>query len=191
MVGFNEYDLHTHQHRFASWCAATAAGRSPICRFKVKLGVNIIEESRFKETFAGYNNLPSSQAEFDCFHRKICCDILCNSKKFKNELNGIKGEFTYGIAAKLLNCYLKAIYLSSFQVKSGDYKKLHYIHPPIDRILLQNCKKHHPQAFSNINDFSWSKFEEDGYKKVIEIIKSVMKNDPLWKIEYYWDGFSK
>ena len=192
VTNFNNYNLHIHQHRFASWCAATASRTSPNCRFTVETGVKIIEQSSLSKIFIGYASLPSSQEEFDILHTSVCKNILSVSKDYSRKLKGKKGKFTFGIAAKLLNCYLKAIYLSSFQINVSNfsnYEKLNYIHPPIDRILLKNCKRDLPDFFKNIDNISWSTFNENDYKKVIEIIKILMNEEPLWKIEYYWDGF--
>jgi len=192
MADLNNYNLQMHQHRFASWCAATASRTSPNCRFSVETGVKIIEQSRLNKIFIDYESLPSSQSEFDNLHKSVCNCILQTAENFKTELKGKTGEFTYGISAKLLNCYLKSIYLSSFQMSKNqkDFdKRLNYIHSPIDRILLKNCKNKLPYVFKNIKNISWSTFEEIDYQNVIEIIKSFMGNEPLWKIEYYWDGY--
>ena len=43
------YSLHEHSFRFAGWCAATAAGRSPNCRFTIETGMKILSTSGVKE----------------------------------------------------------------------------------------------------------------------------------------------
>jgi hypothetical protein len=185
-----EYDLAEHRFRFAAWLASRAAGTSPLCRFKVKTGFKLLEKCDVKNCFQTWEDLPESQEEFDEKHTEICCKIFNESKNIEE-----CSEFTYGIVAKLINCYLKAIYQCGIQPvpESEIFKRMNFIHPPIDRILLENCLKAKPCHFKDLKkNKSWSKFEKEDYQKVIKLIQSYLirycENKPLWFIERYWDG---
>lgn len=186
-----DYSIHDHRFRFAGWCAATAASSSPICRFKVQTGLEILRLSGVSDQFTDWSDIPSSEAEFDELHRKVCRRILEITERSNVNLSGKEGKFTYGIAAKLLNCYLKPIYLvnagASFSNKINE-KKQAIIHPPIDRVLLKTCKRKEPEAFRSITNISWSTFTEAQYFYVIKSLREFLVDEPFWKIEYFWDG---
>ena len=189
---FFDYSIHEHRFRFAGWCAATAASSSPICLFKVQTGLEILRLSGVSDQFTDWSDIPSSEAEFDDLHRKTCRKIIKISELPHIKLSGKEAHFTYGIAAKLLNCYLKPIYLvnaaESFSNKTT-VKKQAVIHPPIDRVLLSNCKRKEPEAFRSITKISWSTFTEAQYFDVIKSLREFMVDEPFWKIEYFWDGY--
>lgn len=184
-----EYDLAEHRFRFAAWLSSRAAGASPLCRFKVETGLKLLEKCDVKNCFQTWEDLPESQKEFDDKHTEICCKILSASADI-----GVCSKFTYGIAAKLINCYLKAIYQCGIQQVSEPekFKRMNFIHPPIDRILLENCRKAKPSHFKDLKNISWSTYEKEDYQKVIKLIQSYLEtyheNKPLWFIERYWDG---
>ena len=184
------YNLHEHSFRFAGWCAATAAGRSPNCRFTIETGINIISMSGVKEKFQTWDDLPDTEQAFDDLHRDFTKKIINVANSSNIKLKGKKGNFTYGIGAKLLNCYLKPIYLASHQnvISQSLSQKASLIHPPVDRILLKNCKKYAKPYFNELKDVAWSTFSEKQYFHVLRLIRDFLKDDPLWKIEYYWDG---
>ena len=184
-----EYDLAEHRFRFAAWLSSRVAGASPLCRFKVETGLKLLEKCDVKNCFQTWEDLPESQEEFDDKHTEICCKILSESADI-----GVCSKFTYGIAAKLFNCYLKAIYQCGIQQVSEPekFKRINFIHPPIDRILLENCRKAKPSHFKDLKNISWSTYEKEDYQKVIKLIQSYLEtyheNKPLWFIERYWDG---
>ena len=120
-----------------------------------------------------------------------------SSKKYEND---ILGEFTDGIAAKLLNCYFKSIYLIQFQssLDKNTQSKVDAIHPPIDRVLLTALSKDKNEKLNERDEFwrekaknGWSNFDYDEYETVIKKIKEVQKEkkEPLWMIEYAWQGY--
>jgi hypothetical protein len=184
-----EYDLAEHRFRFAAWLSSRVAGASPLCRFKVETGLKLLEKCDVKNCFQTWEDLPESQEEFDDKHTEICCKILSESADIE-----VCSKFTYGIAAKLFNCYLKAIYQCGIQQVSEPekFKRMNFIHPPIDRILLENCRKAKPSHFKDLKNISWSTYEKEDYQKVIKLIQSYLEtyheNKPLWFIERYWDG---
>ena len=178
------YSINHHTHVFAAWSAATAA-RAGTCKFKVKTGRKILEEIGFNETFINPNKLPT-QEKFDVVHKKWCDNAIKSAKRYK-----IK-NFKHGVAAKLINCYLKVKFVCGGH---ANHPKVKYIHPPIDRLLLQELKE------KNIGDFgeewssggklSWSHYDYISYNEIIKMIQKTMPNQPLWKIEQYWPGHQK
>ena len=127
--------------------------------------------------------------------------ILKEASAQKEEKN-----FTYGIAAKLLNCYLKTIFVIQFtgSLSTAERKKIGAIHPPIDRWCLivyeqLECPYDESQIatkrkFWKGEDIqSWSLYEAENYKKVISEIKQIQKyrKQPLWNIEALWRGYQQ
>jgi len=187
----SDYSIVEHRFRFAGWCAATAASSSPVCRFKVQTGLKILRLAGISTQFVDWSDIPSSEAEFDELHKKTCQKIIQTANLPRVKLSGKQAKFTYGIAAKLFNCYLKPIYLvnagQSFLDKTVE-KKQAVIHPPIDRVLLKNCKRQEPAAFRSIKKIAWSTFDETEYFDVIKSLREFLVDEPFWKIEYFWDG---
>lgn len=54
--------------------------------------------------------------------------------------------------------------------------------PPIYRYLLASLKKK-----IDVKNISWSEMEEDEFMKLIDQLKEFVKDEPFWKLEYYWD----
>ena len=191
----NKYNHTEHIFRFAAWSASTAARASFNCIFKVKVGSAILKDSDLYKYSNSFQYLPEPN-KFDAEHKKICKKIIESSKNYKND---ISGKFTYGIAAKLLNCYFKSIYLIQFQssLDKNNQSKVDAIHPPIDRILLTALSKDNNEKSKERDKFwkemvkkGWSNFDYKQYEKVIKKIKEVQKekNEPLWMIENAWIG---
>jgi len=172
-----EYSNYKHRHNFAIWAAARAAQRGFTNVINLK---NALESSSIGE----FVEKPSGESKFDKKHAKWCnriCDYLHNQ--------GVN-EATYGRAAKLVNVYLKSMVvlldLSSEAAK--------FIHPPIDRILLQNIardpnvNKEYSRKLRNTN---WTSLDESEYFDLISILKEINGDQPFWKIEEYWDVTSE
>jgi hypothetical protein len=180
---FDDYSLHDHKHRFSAWAASTAARASrKKCHFSVEEGKKILESADIEESIQQIPKI-KSQEKFDEWHKDMCNRLISNAKS-----DHIQG-FTFGVAAKLLNCYLKSYFV--------DYlDELKFIHPPIDRLLLDEL------AYKNIGNqegfwkrkskIGWSNFKEEDYSEVIKSIKEALHKIEagcgLWKIEYYWAG---
>lgn len=122
-----DYDINDHRHRFYAWAAATAARQSPKCRFRVKTGVNLIESnlSEAKENMSLRDialtpeNLPSPD-ELDDEHEKwryALCDIAQNKEGLSN--------FSHGVAAKLINCYFKGVFICGGYINHSKVVGLH------------------------------------------------------------------
>jgi hypothetical protein len=196
-MSIQNYNLVEHSRRFAIWCASIAASRSPKCRFSVEQGKKMITETEELYQLAGRPDLLPEKKNFDTRHKEWRLDLINNAQNMIG--NGAGREFTHGVAAKLINVYLKSIFLSSnIQLESDkDRSKIDALHPPIDRLLLtalgkdQNCPKpRHNGKTVSWNFFvnsGWSKFNNEEYEEVIKAIHGITQG-VLWKIESYWKG---
>ncbi len=177
------YSIHDHKHRFSAWAASTAAMASPKCKFSVEIGKKILESADIEKSI---NSIPKikNQDKFDEWHKDMCNRLISRAGSFN-----IKG-FTFGVAAKLLNCYLKSYFI--------DYlDELKFIHPPIDRLLLRelankNFGDRKDSFWRSKEKRGWSNFTEEDYSEVVKNIKETLHEIDdslgLWKIEYYWVG---
>ncbi len=124
--GFSElrYGIDLHSHRFAAWAASRAASVVN-CRFSVVRGRSILEECGFDSSLSP-ERLPEPQ-DVDETHRKWRADII--SAAASCDLT-----FTHGVAAKLVNVYLKSRFVCGGH---HDHERVRALHPPIDSVLLE------------------------------------------------------
>ncbi len=176
------YSIEEYKHRFASWAAAR--GASVINnRFKVEIGKLILEDAGLKNIANSINNLPSYD-DFDKYHKEWRISVINVAKNYNL-------DFTHGVAAKLINLYLKSIYVCGESINDPRIKN---IHPPIDSLLLDELYKQdigqQKIIWQKAKKAKWSKFTSDEYEEVIKAIKkSTPVNFGLWEIEQYWRGF--
>jgi hypothetical protein len=174
------YSIHVHCHRLAAWAASRAASVKG-CRFKVQTGVAILEAAGF-EAKLSTDDLPEPDTVDEWHARKRRAVILGASKK------GV--TFTHGVAAKLINCYLKVRFVCA---GFHDNKRVAALHPPIDEVLLKalaanNSLNLGPQ-WRELRQHRWSKFDSVPYEKAIALIRrSLPPGDSMWKIEEHWKG---
>lgn len=176
------YSIEEHKHRFAAWAAGRAATVKG-CRFKVAEGKQILELSSMKNVASGMVHLPFPD-EFDEVHRKWRVRVIDSAMQL--ELN-----FTHGVAAKLINTYLKSVYVC------GDnhlHPKVKAIHPPIDSVLLDDLYKQNigneKIEWQKARRIRWSKFTSNDYENVIKAVqRAIPNNQGLWQIEEHWQGF--
>jgi hypothetical protein len=183
------YLFHVHTHRFAAWCGASAAGASSKCRFKVRIGVELIEATALRAWGNGWASLPTPDT-FDVAHRELREHLVRESLL---RVSSITGTFTHGVAAKLINCYLKPIYAcGTLPTDPDSLNKLNALHPPIDRLLLdglaQSSTGAAAAAWRKWRSEGWSKFNSDQYEAVIAAIRTKAHCRPLWEIEEFWVG---
>lgn len=177
-----DYTIIEHKHRFAVWAAGRAASVTG-CRFKVETGRKIIEGSKLAEVAKGIQSLPEPD-EFDTYHRKMRQRVIDSAED-------INLKFTHGVAAKLINIYLKSIFVCG---DNYDNPRVKAIHPPIDSLLLdelynRNIGNQKPE-WQKARKARWSKLTFDEYENVISAIqKAVPANEGLWRIEEYWQGY--
>lgn len=136
------YDIKMHKHIVAVWSAATAASNSTKFRFPVEFGKKLLmlaTDSGYEPDFIQHiENIKviTSQAAFDEWHHSTVLKMIDSEKVIalvdsQNKISGnnlIPSNYTFGIAAKLLNVYLKVYFLGDFDNKTF----ADYIHPPID-----------------------------------------------------------
>jgi hypothetical protein len=174
------YDIKRHQHLFAAWAASRAASVKG-CRFKVQQGRNILEACGLNADFSTPEDLPEPK-DMDEKHRQWRAEIINAA-----ELQGLK--VTHGVAAKLINCYLKSRFVCGGQ---HAHERVQKLHPPIDAVLLKTLADldigGYAKQWRQAHKRRWSKLNSDQYEKLIDLIKNCMKNEPLWKIEEHWKG---
>jgi hypothetical protein len=175
------YGIERHSHLFAAWAASSAASVNGY-RFPVEKGQAILEACGFKADFSKPEQLPVSE-EMDEQHRQWR-DSLIEEAADSQSL-----RFTHGVAAKLINCYLKSRFVCGGH---HAHERVRSLHPPIDRVLLTalgrlnigGCAKEWRKA----RQTGWSNFSSEQYEKVIALIRKYLKGEPLWKIEEHWKG---
>lgn len=187
------YSIEEHRHRFAGWCAASAARSSYKCRFSVASGVALIEKIGLKEEAKSWDVLPSANS-FDEIHREWRKRMVAEAPRIVGQ--GKNREFTHGVAAKLINCYLKPLFVIGIgkdheSMPSEHLEKLNAIHPPLDRVLLGALIKGEPTGraiWQSAQKIGWSAFNSEEYEEVIEAVRECT-NGRLWCIEEHWVGF--
>ena len=178
-----DYSLEEHQRRFSVW-AAFAATRRGVKSYSLKNIHFWLDKIDFEKLLAA-----RSCKKFDELHKIAREDFV----KLSN--------VSHGRAAKILNIYLKA-QLPIFFSKNPKLEE--YIHPPLDRLLLEaisqkyktECKcyrQNFPQEKNEkkLDPLSWSKFSCKQYEAAIKLVRNCVKEEPLWKIEYLWDGLKE
>jgi hypothetical protein len=175
------YTINEHQHRLATWAAGRAASVKG-CRFKVHQAKAILEAAGFDADFATPSALPKP-TQIDATHRKWREAIIKDAAKQKL-------SFTHGIAAKLINCYLKVRFVCGGQ---HEHERVRCLHPPIDAVLLKELARQNVGGFSRqwrqLCQQRWSRFGSRTYQRAINRIRqSLPPGEPLWKIEEHWEG---
>jgi hypothetical protein len=174
------YSIEEHIHRFSAWTAGRAASVKGL-RFPVKQAKEIIETIGLNTLLSDPANLPSPES-FDLQH-KIWRQTIVTFLRLPGS------TCTHGIAAKLINVYLKTAFVCS---RFHTHINVQSIHPPIDRLLLTALHKkrigNDPDCWSEFLKIGWSKFNSDDYQRVIGNIREAIPNRPLWEIEQYWQG---
>ncbi|MCY4227273.1 MAG: hypothetical protein OXF20_06195 [Gammaproteobacteria bacterium] len=219
------FDEAEYRHRFAAWAASTAAMAANIggrlgSGFDVRTGKKMIEDSELrKDLLPGWDAaLFNSSDDLDEWHRKkryLICEI---SKRYREKHPFYKNkkfpQFTHGIAAKLINVYMKALFLGSVQdcMQEKNRKKQKLIHPPIDATVLEGLKNKIKERRENGNPIeneaevqraicklgrtgnpvnkakSWTALTSDEYQEIIDQFRHLIGNEGLWTIEKYWPG---
>jgi len=170
------FEIADLRHTFACWAASTAARTSRQCRFPVKAGVALINGVGLADYVAKYFD-GGEDPRFDETH-----------KEWRNALVAMaqREHFTHGVAAKLINVYLKAAMVVGHADGLGVRKQLH---PPIDRLLLNRLEE---IGFGDRTDewtsTPWSQLNSDQYQALIDEIRTALDGEPLWMVEEHWPG---
>ncbi len=128
------------------------------------------------------NNLPLPQ-DTDTRHKEWRNSVITAAKN-----HGL--EFTHGVAAKLINIYLKAGFVCSGH---HTHARVQALHPPIDSILLDELSSQniggYRREWNEARRIRWSNFNSEQYEKVINTIRESMQHQALWEVEQYWRGY--
>lgn len=174
------YGIERHHHRFAAWAASRAASVKG-CRFSVEQGRTILEACGFKGEFSKPEQVPASE-DMDKKHRQWRAGVIEAAKS-----QGL--TFTHGVAAKLINCYLKGRFVCGGH---HAHERVRNLHPPIDDVLLKTLADQdvggYAKQWRQARRRRWSKFSSEEYEQVITLIRRYLKGAPLWKIEEHWPG---
>jgi len=118
----------------------------------------------------------------DDTHRRWRIDII-------REAQSRGFPFTHGVAAKLVNIYLKSRFVCGGY---HDHARVQGLHPPIDGVLLRTLAARdvggYAKEWKRAAKTRWSKFGSDDYEQVIALIRQSLEGAPLWRIEEYWKG---
>lgn len=174
------YSYPEHQHNFSAWAAARAAQR----KFK-GAKVPILKKSLEHVQLDVYVKTPSkhhtNEHDFDAQHTIWCNQIV----KYLKE-NGVEAA-TFGLAAKLVNVYLKSSIVLS---KYGDSKLASIVHPPIDDLMLKAIVADTSLSLRIRNEckgIKWTQFTEVSCQKLIKALKNHDLHIPnFWELERYW-----
>jgi hypothetical protein len=177
----NAYGIDLHIHRFAAWAASTAA-RTKSSRFSVEIGVRILEAA-VPGVSTGAKAWPDPGC-MDEFHRELRNSVIAEAAR-----HGF--EFSHGIAAKLINMYMKAALLSRENCKEPLAAALH---PPIDSEMLNaiaRLQSADKALWRRLNTVCWTNFSSSDYEAAIDGLRRLLgPNEPLWLAEQYWGGFT-
>jgi hypothetical protein len=178
------YTIEEHKHRFAAWAAGRAANVNG-CRFSVEQAKEILETSRINQLIADPNNLPLPE-NIDTCHREWRNRIITAAGN-----SGL--NFTHGVAAKLINIYLKASFVCGGH---HAHPRVQALHPPIDSVLLDELYSQRNgeiglrrNVWREARRIRWSKFDSQQYENVISNIRASMPNQALWEVEQFWRGY--
>ncbi len=175
------YTIEEHKHRFAAWAASTAA-RVKGCRFSVEQGKAILEEAGLCQLLASPDKLPVPE-QTDSRHRDWRVSVLQAA-----EGQGLR--FTHGVAAKLINVYLKAVFVCGGH---HDHESVRALHPPVDGRLLKELAKQNLGGlrgeWNKASRIRWSNLDSEQYEKVIHSLRVSMTTEALWKVEQHWRGY--
>lgn len=139
----------------------------------------------------GWAALPLPE-NFDDQHRRWRDSLV----RLAAETQSIE-NFTHGVAAKLINGYLKHLFVCGMGDQLNLWpdeqrSKMANIHPPIDRLLLTALANENVGGLGtfwrNKARQGWSKFSSDEYEEVLENIRRCTAGE-LWRIEQHWVGF--
>lgn len=176
------YDIAEHKHRYSAWAASRAASTST-CRFDVNTGKAIIEAIGLQHLLADPAQLPAPTA-MDAAHREW------RETAIRTAISKELDTFTHGIAAKLINVYLKGVFVCGGHELHDSVQALH---PPIDSLLLDELYKGEVgdlrSVWAQARKRRWSKLNAQQYEEVIAGIRQAFKGQPLWQVEAHWRGF--
>jgi hypothetical protein len=171
------YDIEMHKHLYSAWAASRAASVKG-ARLSVVQGRSVLEACGFVKSFSSPDQLPTP-AEIDGAHRHWRITACASSEV----------HISHGIAAKLINIYLKTRFVCG---GNHEHERVVALHPPIDAVLLRNfgktLKLRGFEQHQEIQSTRWTQLDSDGYEKLIDFVRNELNGEPMWMIEKYWTG---
>ena len=150
------------------------------CRFSVECGRGLLEACGFLPKLCRPDQLPRPDT-IDGEHRKWRETIVRSAPSDR--------AFTHGVAAKIINLYLKCRFVCGGH---QGHERVDCLHPPIDGLLLNRLAElnlgGHEKTWKQAARKRWSKFDSDDYEQVIALVRESLKGAPLWMIEEHWRG---
>ena len=182
----SEYDILEHRRRFAAWAASRAASVKG-CRFSAEQGRAILERAELRQLIADPKRLPDPDpSSVDGAHERW------RQKVIEIAQRDFLLPFTHGVAAKLINMYLKAAFVCGGHEQ---HERVRHLHPPVDGLLLDSLARATAggedlkNVWTALRDKRWSRFDAEHYKSAILAIRRVVGDQPLWTIEAHWRGY--
>ncbi len=176
------YTVDEHNHRFAAWAAGRAASTSTQ-RFPVETGRKLLEACGFAASMGSPEDLPDPTV-IDHAHAQWRATMKAAAATAAPAF-----VLTDGIAAKLINCYLKARFVCG---GFAHHPRSAALHPPIDRLLLAELSRNNfadrASDWRMARNLGWSNFDSLQYQAVINAIRDGMGGQPMWMIEKFWQG---
>jgi hypothetical protein len=168
------YDIKNHRLNFSLWAAARAAmaGSAKASRFTFTTALLKSGIINFLDEFSENNSSNITQEIFNKHHHEWCKGIIKNAN-LSNE--------HYGIAAKLVAVFIKSYYT----INQSENEITKYAHPPIDSHLLKSIDRDRKSRLSK--KYKWQKMDKAQYIHLISELRKIIKEEPFWKIERYWD----
>jgi hypothetical protein len=181
MSAVEPYGIEQHSHRFAAWAASRAASVKG-CRLSASQGRDMLEACGLTACLATPQQLPMA-SEVDRWHRERRSLVVKRA--------GVDGlAVTHGIAAKVINVYLKSRFVCA---GNHTHPNVAALHPPIDRLLLTQLRKSdfggETARWRAANNTGWSMLSSGQYEELISSIRACMAGRPLWMVEEHWEGY--
>ena len=144
-------------------------------------GRKVLEACGFNDDFSSPDRLPEP-LDVDAEHRRWRSAIVQAAKR-----EGL--EFRHGVAAKLIDIYLKSRFVCGGHHADARVQSLH---PPIDDVLLKTLAQEdvggHAKQWRQARMARWSRLTSAEYQHLIRLIRESLNGEPLWNIEEYWQG---
>ena len=175
------YTIEVHKHRFAAWASSRAASVKG-CRFSVEQGRAMLESCGLNSGFSTPDLFPDTPEGIDDQHRRWRQQIIEAGKEYRLTV-------THGVAAKLINVYLKCRFVCGGQ---HDRQRISDLHPPIDDVLQRTLADLNfggeAKVWRRTRSLRWSKLNSEQYEELIQVIRRSLRGNPLWSIEEHWKG---
>jgi hypothetical protein len=185
-IANGEYDIIEHVHRFSAWAASRAASAARGRKFRVVDGKAMIEAAGLRNFLAGPHTLPEP-AKIDAEHQAWRKAVIDEAGR-----RSLSAVITDGVAAKLINIYLKAGLVT---VGNCNDHRVGALHPPIDSVLLRTLavrerNEERASFWYRMHGIGWSNFDSPRYEEVINKIRERLGPErPLWMIEEHFQGY--